>query len=277
MKYSSNLPKRSYQTDIGSFSITDFFSYYKFSFDNATKIKKETDDKTTLVEAAGKIYNDSNSFWLILMANKTINPFLLFSQNSTVFIENNKEKNTSIFQNQSSTIPYNISAGSIITPFANTGGNPYDYNYVGNFDVNGDVFIVESQNFYNKRITVKPGTDGLAATFLSPNGTTLYKYLDPAPEIAIETVIENSSAGNVELYLNTKYQITTAVEQLILEVPGGELSLSPEPVPSAPTSNTENSTYTVEDIINYGNKFINIFDSISISSVTGNLTVIKYS
>jgi hypothetical protein len=276
MKYSANLPKLSYKTDVGIFSITNFFGYYKFSFDNVKSKQIETDNKSTLVETAGNAYNDPNSFWLILLANQTINPFTLFSNNSTIFIENNQNKNTSIFNNQTSSIPYNISAGSLLVPFANTGGNPYDYSYVGNFDINGDIFIVEDQNFYNKRIVVKPNQNGVASTFTSPNGSTAYKYIDPNISLAESSVSSNSVATSIEMYLDTTFQIATATE-LVEIVYDPDLNSGNPTEQQSSVTNTENTTKTIGDTIKYSNKYINIFDSSTISYVTGNLVLIKYS
>lgn len=62
MKYFEKLPKRNYETTLGSFNISDFFSYYKFNYENVSKKEITIDSKTTLPEAASVVYEDSNSF-----------------------------------------------------------------------------------------------------------------------------------------------------------------------------------------------------------------------
>lgn len=46
MKYFDQLPKRNFETTNGTYTISDFFSYYKFNFDLVSKKEFEFDSKT---------------------------------------------------------------------------------------------------------------------------------------------------------------------------------------------------------------------------------------
>lgn len=284
MKYSANLPKLTYQTSIGSFNITNFFSYYKFNFDATTKQEVELDSKTTLVEAAAKIYNDANSFWLILLANKWLNPFTLFNPNSAIFNAENENKNTTIMVNRTTGTPYYVAPGSIVAPFAATGGNPYDYSYVGNFDLNGDFYLIEDQNFYTKRITVKADPVTKEKSVLtSPGGGTAYKFINNVDaESSYTSVLENSGVSGTISYLNSVELVETSGGIFVEGSQASNASSFVEGLVSedySPSHNNTTSTpnpITTEDVIKLLSKKINIFDSTSINQVTRRLVVIKY-
>lgn len=272
----------SYNTSIGSFTITNFFSYYKFNFNTTIKQEVELDSKTTLVEAAASIYKDANSFWLILLANKWMNPFTLFHPNPALFNEENENKNTTIFINRTSGTPYYVSSGSIITPFAATGGNPYDYSYVGNFSLNEDFYVVENQNFYTKRIVVKPDpTTGIKAD-LTAVGDTPYKFLDKTSFSS--SVLENSGISSSVDYLNS-IELSEEFGAVLVEDLGSLYSVGGEfvedavsedytPTPSSAAGSAQQNT--LEEVIKTISKKINIFESGSISQVTRKLVVVKY-
>jgi hypothetical protein len=217
MKYFDKLPKRTFETTLGSFSISDYFSYYKFSFDLISKRQFEIDNKTTLIEAASTLYEDPNSFWLILLANQIINPFFLFDYNYTDFIQNNTNKITSLIGDSSSGITgYYMSAGSLITLQSATAGNPYDFSYVGNFDLNGDVYIVEEQNSYTKRITIKPKPNN---TPIPIDNFTAVQYIDMNAPSEWQ-----SSTENKEIVSNFVKNYLQATESIDDSGPVGSIS-----------------------------------------------------
>lgn len=280
MKYSENLPKLSYNTSIGKFSITNFFSYYKYNFDTLTVQQIDYDSKTTLVEASAQIYQDANSFWLILLANQTINPFTLFKPNPTLYTGENIDKNTALIEDTSTTVPYYVSAGSLVTPFAATGGNEYDFSSVGNFDLNGDVYIIESQNFYNKRVVAKPGPDGSPTTFKTSSGSNNYKFIDSSSGASgYESVLKNSGSTAIIPFLEETAILGDFGAEIITEgsaLGGGGFSvegLAEEPALQSVAS----TTITTEQAVTLTNKRINVFENTGINKVTTRLIVLKYS
>ena len=269
MKYFDKLPKRTYETTLGSFSISDYFSYYKFNFNLIDKRQFEFDTKTTLVEAASTLYDDPNSFWLILLANETINPFLLFVDNYTDYIQNNQYKSTAKIGNQAGPTGYYMNAGSLVLPYSATGGNPFDFNYVGNFSLDGNIYIVEDQDSYTKRVTLKPTpsndmldingqvqfVDSQASVDLQVSTETFIVPLEYYPYLETVELIEDSGPVGSLLFTN----------MLIGDVPN---VYSP--------ASSQQSEQTYQEVAQYANRKVNIFNPSELSKVTSRLITIKY-
>ena len=176
MKYSESLPKISYETTIGSFNVVDISSYYKINPDNIQRNTINVDKSSTLVETASTVYNDTNSFWLFLIANNTINPFTLTKFNSTTQIQDYANSDTIIATYNS--VKIYSPAGSIIAKYASTGGSAWQYSSVGNFSLTGGFALVDTYNPYSKRLIMKDPQGITFSTYPNVwnvvNGTTGY-------------------------------------------------------------------------------------------------------
>jgi hypothetical protein len=274
MKYFDKLPKRTYETTLGSFSISDYFSYYKFNFDLISKRQFEFDSKTTLVEAASSLYEDPNSFWLILLANETINPFLLFVDNYTNYIQNNQNKVTSIIANvtDATNVGTYMASGSLVTLQSLTGGNPYDFSYVGNFDLDGQIYIVEEQNSYTKRITVKPTPNNTPIPIVNLNAVQYIDLTLPSEwELSANTNV--FLANDVEPYLE-------ATEAILDSGPVGSISFRNMQIADIPpvytSSGSQQTEQTFQEVSENANRKVNIFNPSELSKVTNRLITIKY-
>ena len=275
MKYFDQLPKRNFETTNGTYTISDFFSYYKFNFDLVSKKEFEFDSKTTLVEAASKLYEDPNSFWLLLLANNWINPFTLLEDNSTEFNKKNQDKYvTKIGLDNSSSIGDYMLPGSIILPYAATGGNPYDYSYVGNFDLNGPIFVVEEQDSYTKKVTIKPSVIGMTLDIIAPSPQQYIDFKSSTGYIAstTDTIITIGTekylkSNKIIQYANVTSNISfrnMAIEDVPLQfnIPDG--AYNPK------------TQYTNEEAVVVVSKKINTFVPSELSKVTVNLITVKY-
>ena len=271
MKYFDQLPKRNFETTNGTYTISDFFSYYKFNFDLVSKKEFEFDSKTTLVEAASKLYEDPNSFWLLLLANSWINPFTLLEDNSTEFNKKNKEKYVTTLGLQSGTTGYYMLPGSIVLPYAATGGNPYDYSYVGNFDLNGQIFVVEDQDSYTKKIILKPVLRGMTA-FSETNSAQQYIDFKSSTGYILSTT-DNIESKEPKKYLKSEEIIEyTAVNN---SISFKNMAIGDIPVVYN-SSTTPPLQYTKEEAVVIVNKKINTFVPSELSKVTRNLITVKY-
>lgn len=274
MKYFDKLPKRTYETTLGSFSISDYFSYYKFNFDLISKRQFEFDSKTTLVEAASSLYEDPNSFWLILLANETINPFLLFVNNYTNYIQNNQNKVTSIIADvtYATDVGTYMASGSLVTLQSLTGGNPYDFSYVGNFNLDGDIYIVEDQNSYTKRITVKPTPNNKPIPIENLNSV---QYIDPTLPSEWQTSADTNLfvANSVETYLES-------TEAIVDSGPIGSISFRNMQIADIPpvytSSGSKQTEQTFQEAAENVDRKVNIFNPSELSKVTSRLITIKY-
>lgn len=182
MKYFDSLPKKDFESSIGLFLISDFFTYLDTSTLSLQTVDVLVDKKTTLLETSHLTYTDPNSFWSFLNANNTINPFTLLTQNTELFeIEYQNKINLQLSGDVSGTTGFVFPEGSIIVPFiANTGGS-YSYSSVGNFDLNGPLSIVESASFYDGNMIIKDQT-GATYPFIEVNGNTAaVVILSPVP------------------------------------------------------------------------------------------------
>lgn len=170
MKYFENLPKRNFESSIGNFEISDFFTYLDNSSLIIDKSNVEIDSKTTLLEASYAVYNDPNSFWLFLAANNTVNPFTLLATNTNIFITENEGKiNMGIVNNPAGSTGLAFPEGTIIVPYIANTGDSSSYSSVGNFSLDGPLTLVEDTSFYQREMIIK---DQKGGTFISPNGLT---------------------------------------------------------------------------------------------------------
>jgi len=274
MKYFDKLPKRTYETTLGSFSISDYFSYYKFNFDLIGKRQFEFDSKTTLVEAASGLYEDPNSFWLILLANETINPFLLFVDNYINYIQNNENKVTSIIANTDvgTNVGTYMASGSLVTLQSITSGKPYDFSYVGNFDLDGPIYIVEEQNSYTKRLTIKP----------TPNNTPIPIVNEsPVQYIDLSLPSEWQTSANTNLFITNSVETYLEATEAILDSASSatisfkNMQNADVPIFYTP-SGSQQTEQTFQEASENANRKVNIFNPSELSKVTNRLITIKY-
>ena len=205
MKYFENLPKRNFESSIGNFEISDFFTYLDNSSVIIDKSNVEIDSKTTLLEASYAVYNDPNSFWLFLAANNTVNPFTLLATNTNIFITENEGKiNMGIVNNPAGSTGLAFPEGTIIVPYIANTGDSASYSSIGNFSLDGPLTLVEDTSFYQRQMIIK---DQKGGTFISPNGLTgtysIQKLLYPTnPKKSIETTlkVELTAEGIIEEY-----------------------------------------------------------------------------
>lgn len=155
MKYFNNLPKREYQTTIGSFNIVDMTSYYDVNNIGMQTTETNVDNTYTLVELANSLYEDMDSFWLFLFANGSINPFTLLEQSNT----NLKTFNESItglqllVENSAEDALFTI--GSLLLPSTSNTGSAWSFGSTGNFSLTGGFALIDSYNPFSKRANVK--------------------------------------------------------------------------------------------------------------------------
>lgn len=172
MKYFENLPKKTFSSSIGDFTISDFFTYIDIDSVSLQADEINVDAKTTLLEAAYQTYEDPNSFWTFLIANAKINPFDLLEPNTTIFKEKNEPKiDFILYANQAGTTGIAFPQGSIVVPYTSNTGSSASWSSVGNFDLNGPLALIEQSHFYDGTMTVKT-QKGSTATFINANGLT---------------------------------------------------------------------------------------------------------
>jgi hypothetical protein len=172
MKYFENLPKKTFESTIGNFLISDFFTFLDPNLLTVTKSNITIDSKKTLLEAAHLTYNDPNSFWMFVSSNETINPFNLLAENTVLFLTENEVKTSlQLTGDIAGTTSYTFPKGSIILPFTSNTGGSYSYSSVGNFDVNGPISIIESVSYYQDKMIIKDQR-GATFEFISQDGTT---------------------------------------------------------------------------------------------------------
>lgn len=172
MKYFQNLPKQSFETTIGTFAVSNFFTYLDVSDTNLLTTNILVDKKSTLLEASHTVYQDPNSFWSLLSANKTINPFTLLKVNTELFQIEYKDKiNLQLSGNTAGTTGYVFPVGSIIAPYTSNTGGSYSYSSVGNFNLYGPLSIIESVSYYDGNMIIKDQT-GATYAFITSGGAT---------------------------------------------------------------------------------------------------------
>lgn len=157
MKYSNNFEKINYNTTIGNFNIVDMTSYLKpIQFDESDYFDYDVDNSSTLVETSNNLYGDPDSSWMILIANKEINPFKLLKPNSFLQIDKFKNYEAINLTLGSPNVDFYLTIGSIVANRVQPSGVSWSYGYTGYFSLTGGFAIVDSINPFSKRITLKP-------------------------------------------------------------------------------------------------------------------------
>jgi hypothetical protein len=162
MKFFNNLPKTTFESTLGSFTISDFFTYLDVDKAQIEEASINIDDKTTLVEAAYKVYSDSNSFWAFVAANNVINPFDLTAPNSSLYTKTVGNKVNFVLFNTPTAVTGGVAfpVGSIVVPYAGNSGACYQYGVTGNFDLTGPLAVIEESSFYDGNMVIGQQTGG---------------------------------------------------------------------------------------------------------------------
>jgi len=172
MKYFENLPKKSFTSSIGDFTISDFFTYLDPNLGIIDETPVTVDSKTTLLEAAYSTYGDLNSFWMFVSANETINPFTLLAPNTTIFLSQNEAKTSmELVDSVSGITNYTFPKGSLVAPYVANSGGSYSYSSVGNFNLNGPLSIIESVSYFKGTMIIKD-QKGATFSFINQSGVT---------------------------------------------------------------------------------------------------------
>jgi hypothetical protein len=171
MKYSTNLPARTYTTTIGDFNIIDLCSYYTLDDTNFEKVNIPIDKSQTLVEASYLNFRDVDAIWLFLFANKKINPFTLTKLDAPTAIakvENYEDLNIEEFD----AIPAGPSdaigtRGGILLEKSGNTGQPWEYGSTGNFSLTGGFALIDGVNSFTKSVLIKETKSNLPITLSS--------------------------------------------------------------------------------------------------------------
>lgn len=212
MKYFENLPKKTFASSIGDFTISDFFTYLDPNLGIIDESPLTVDSKTTLLEAAYSTYGDLNSFWMFVSANETVNPFTLLATNTTIFLTQNQAKTSlELSQDISGTTSFTFPKGSLIAPYISNTGGSYSYSSVGNFNLNGPLSIIESVSYFKGTMIIKD-QKGATYSFINQDGATgsqvVIIYPTPGGTYAIQK----------PLYpYNTKSAVKEVVELDVIE------------------------------------------------------------
>lgn len=281
MKYFKNLPTRTFQSTIGKFIIADFFSYYETSLTAVDTQDYIIDDKSTLIEASQKLYNDNNSMWLFLLANGSMDPFNLTAYNVTLYTKANQDKITTALVKQTLNTSVVAPENSIVAPYTAASGNSWSYSSVGNFDLNGAFTIVESVNHKNQQVTLKQQKIN---TFITPTGSTAGEILSviqksltggnytgitspviiktKTPKLEQTVISQNTSNGTIDV-------TDTSTSNIPL------IAITDDDVGSLHTTETTTTDITEYEALVDANKNIKIYIPYKVNSILGKLITFK--
>jgi len=222
MKYSANLPKITYSTTIGDFDVTDISSYFILNNGSLSKADIETSKNLTLIEMSGTIYNDVNSFWLFLLANKKLNPFDLTKTDNAV-LQTNYTTNTVANATSTETGQDIIApAGSIIFPKTSNSGDTYSFGGTGNYSLTGGFALIQSFDSFSKQyIAIEPFggiTFGVNSNviFLINGSTGYYQYVSPgggATQSIKKIQVQANATEKIVYSDSTQLQVVEALSE----------------------------------------------------------------
>jgi hypothetical protein len=250
MQYFSNLPKISFESTIGTFNISDFFTYIDISNANITPYEREYDNKNTLIEAASLIYGSADSFWLFIFSSNNYNPFALNPENTDLKIQKETNKlNISLKQNVSGTTGFVAPKGSIIVQYQQNTGGSAAYSSIDNYDLDGAFTLVENDYYYSETVITKnqkngslftSGITGNSYVIIYPSSTGGYQIkpllYSTTVEPALDKQLYSFDADTGKIVYETKTYNVAVSEGLYDE---GAISQ----VLYSTSSNSENVTY----------------------------------
>lgn len=202
MKYSTNLPPRTYTTTIGDFDIIDLCSYYTLDDTNFEKVNISVDKSQTLVEASYTNFRDVDAIWLFLFANKKINPFTLTKLDVPTALAKVKNFTALGLEEDGPVVDAITTNGSIIVDRTTNSGATWDYGSTGNFSLTGGFALLDSVNTFSKRVVAKEPnnialTENAVTYFMlnrSSNGS--YSIYNSSKTIGISQAIARQSLTN---------------------------------------------------------------------------------
>jgi len=281
MKLFTNLPKKTYSTEIGDISLCSFYSFYNKNIKNQRQISVTIDDKTTLVEASLSTFNDPDSVWVFLHSNNSINPFKLTDYNPTNFISDNETKTSFNSYSTSSGyyvsgITFNTPAGSILTPYVGaTSGKPWEYSYVGNFDLNSGLALVEKSKSFGQTVTVKPNVD-TGENFIYPSASPISNLTFIYKGNTYFSIKNNTTANNSIKYTDSVYDQTTSDKTKKTNSPAEATGMADDGSIFFQQQNNTTTT-TVQEFVQNQTKQINVIAAIDLVSSLSSLITPKYS
>jgi hypothetical protein len=280
MNYASSLPKISFESTAGKFTISSFYSFYEYNPKKLNLTKTVVDNRTTLTELSQKIYKDNNSMWLFLIANDTTDPFDLLAMNPALHVDKTKNNiNLGLYKTTEDTTYVNP-VGSLLTPYTETGGSAWQYSSIGNFDLDGPFTIIENTDYYTGKMVIKDqkGSD------------TPFITLDPEDSEALVPISYETSGFTTdnETYntKNKKQELENAVNITTKDSNVIDPGTSNYPPASEfggfgggePSYGNDGATATVSDYekLLAQNKNINVLVPDSVSSLFNNLKKMSF-
>lgn len=241
MKFFDKLPKVSFESTIGTFTISDFFTYLDVENVTVATSNVNVDDTSTLLEAAYQVYQDVNSMWAFVAANQTINPFDLLAYNASLYTKYNTDKiNFVLYENIAGVSGAAYPEGTILVPYAGNTGDTYNMGSTGNFNLYGPLALVQKSSFYdgNMIITTQVGatydfivTGSSADTVhvIYPSGDTYYirqNLYTGNKKTALEAVSKLVNSTDAKTIHRETTPSNTTIDQLLDESPplGGTLA-----------------------------------------------------
>jgi len=189
MKFFTNLPKTTFESTAGSYTISDFFTYLDVVNTQVQETSVLVDNQTTLIEASNTVYGDPNSFWAFVAANNVINPFELLSPNSFIFSEDTTQNiNLTLLPTPTAVTGGTcFFVGSLILPYAGNTGGIYLAGSTGNFNLNNGFAVIEQSSFYDGNMVISAqagvtqnfiivGATAELVTVLNKTGTAGYVW-----------------------------------------------------------------------------------------------------
>jgi hypothetical protein len=285
MKYFDSLPKTSFQSSIGQYDISDFFTYIDWSTLNEDIFSVENDEHTTLIEAAYKLYQDPDSFWTFLMSNNNYNPFLISQVNIPNFKEQEKTKlNVSVTNTPSGATGIAFPKGSIILNYTSNTGASSSFSSVGNFDLNGGFVLVDSPFYYQQNMVVKDykvspvfqqGVTGNQTVVLYPDSNGTYQI-----QKLLYTKSSNSALVRQTLIVDSISNKVLSDEITTRSSGGRGDSILTEPISlgggSAGIISPDETIYTVEDVADSLNTTIKAYSNQFIGTLKSSFITAKY-
>jgi hypothetical protein len=253
MKYSANLPKITYSTTVGDFEVTDISSYFILNNDNLSKADIETSKNLTLIEMSGSVYNDVNSFWLFLLANKKLNPFDLTKTDNAVEQTNYESNTVGNAINTDNGFDVIVPAGSIVFPKIANSGDTYSFGGTGNYSLTGGFALVQSFDAFSKKYVAIEPYSGITfgvndnVVFLINGSTGYYQYAAATGGLtqSINTIqVQSESTQKIVYSSSTQFQVVEALSEDLPPVLKGSAPYQPSGISQAfsysQVSNNEN-------------------------------------
>jgi hypothetical protein len=214
---------------------------------------------------------------VVSFSKQLYRPFDLVAYNVTLYKNNNQDHITTGLRDKTlgpDAQPTVIGTSSILTPYTGTSGNPWEYSYVGNFNLDGSFALVESTNYYTGKMTVKAPIGSVFISSSTPSGGETLTAVTATDAVGGDyNEIQNPQTTKDKVATPDSVAVAVIQDAGVVIDSGGSVYPAPSyALPLPPATNTGvGATLTNLQVLEYADKNIKVYLPGKLASILNNM------